>query len=138
MKEQLLTEFEDVFDSCDTLKPMRGPPMKIHLREEYEPFRMTAARPIPFAQREKVKGKLDEMLKKQIIAPLGDEPTEWCHPLVIVPKENDDVRICVDLSKLNKFIDRPIYPTTSPADAVNNVTPGSEYFTKMDAKQGYW
>ena len=69
---------------------------------------------------------------------MGDEPTEWCHPMVVIPKGNNDVRICVDLSKLNQFIDRPVYPTTSPADAVDNIPPGSKYFTKMDARYGYW
>ena len=89
--------------------------MKIHLNDNYEPFRINAARPIPHAFRDKVKRKLDEMVKKDIITPLGDEPTEWyCQPLVIVPKPSGDVRICVDLTKLNKFIDRPIYPTTAP------------------------
>ena len=58
--------------------------------------------------------------------------------MVVIPKENNDVRICVDLSKLNQFIDRPVYPTTSPADAVDNIPPGSNYFTKMDARHGYW
>ena len=61
------------------------------------------------------------MVQQDIIAPLGDEPTEWCHPLVIVPKPNGDVRLCVDLTKLNKFLDRPIHPITAPQDAINNI-----------------
>ena len=51
MKQQLLTEYDDVFDDKESLKPMAGPPMKIHLKEEHEPFRITAARPLTFAQR---------------------------------------------------------------------------------------
>ena len=87
MKDKLLSEFSDVFnDNDETLKEMKGPPMKIHLQENNEPFRITAARPIPFALREKVKNKLDDMVNKSIIRPVGDVPTEWCHPLVIVPK----------------------------------------------------
>ena len=62
MKQKLLNEFNDVFDDNTTLKPMSGPAMKIHLKEENEPFRITAARPIPFAQRDQVKSKLDEMV----------------------------------------------------------------------------
>ena len=49
MKEQLLIEFADVFDDEEQLKEMEGPPMKIHLRENYEAYSMTAARPVPFA-----------------------------------------------------------------------------------------
>lgn len=58
--------------------------------------------------------------------------------MVVVPKGNDDVRICVDLTKLNEYIERPIYPTTSPQDAIDNIPPGSQYFTKLDATHGYW
>ena len=29
-----------------------------------------------------------------------DEPTEWCAGVVVVPKANGKVRICVDLTKL--------------------------------------
>lgn len=32
-------------------------------------------------------------------------PTEWCAPIVVTPKKNSDrIHMCVDLSKLNKFI----------------------------------
>ena len=58
--------------------------------------------------------------------------------MVIVPKADKDIRICVDLTKLNRHIDRPIYPTTAPYDAVSNIKPGCKYFTKLDAKHGYW
>ena len=58
--------------------------------------------------------------------------------MVVIPKENNEVRICVDLSKLNKHIDRSIYPTSTPHDAITNVKQGSIYFSKIDAKHGYW
>ena len=57
-----MNEFEDVFADNHTLKPMKGDPMKIHLQNDYEPYRISAARQVPFAYREKVKDKLDEML----------------------------------------------------------------------------
>ena len=60
------------------------------------------ARPIPHAFRNKVKATIDEMVKKEIIKPLGDEPTEWCHPMVLVAKADNEIRMCVDLTKLNK------------------------------------
>ena len=30
-----------------------------------------------------------------------DEPTEWCTGIVIAPKKNGNIRICVDLRPLN-------------------------------------
>ena len=41
------------------------------------------------------------------------EPTEWCAGMVPVPETNGKVRICVDLSALNRNIcrERCILPT---------------------------
>ena len=33
-----------------------------------------------------------------------DKPTEWCHPIVVVPKANNKLRICIDLTKLNEQV----------------------------------
>ena len=35
-----------------------------------------------------------------------DTPTNWCAGMVIVPKHNGRVRICVDLTKLNESVKR--------------------------------
>ena len=37
------------------------------------------------------------------------EPTDWCSPMVPVPKLFDGVRICVDLKRLNAAIKRECY-----------------------------
>ena len=38
-----------------------------------------------------------------------DEPTEWCHPIVVVMKPNGNIRLCLDLTKLNEGIEREFY-----------------------------
>lgn len=40
-------------------------------------------------------------------------PTEWCSHMVVVPKPNGDVKICVDPSKLNERILREMHPLPS-------------------------
>ena len=62
LKMELMQEFSDVFEYEQMLKTMTGSPMKIHLKENVEPFRINAARPIPHAYRDKVKEKLEEMV----------------------------------------------------------------------------
>lgn len=37
-------------------------------------------------------------------------PTEWCAPMIFVSKTNGQVRICVDLTKLNANIRREFHP----------------------------
>ena len=111
--------------------------MKIHLKENVTPYAIHTARPIPYLWREDVKQTLDEMVSNGIIRAVDDEPTEWCHLMVIVPKTKG-VRICVDLKKLNEQIKRPVHPLTSPRETVNGIHSEAKYFTSLDATQGYW
>ena len=88
--------------------------MKIHVQPDTPPFAVHAARPIPFAWREEVREQLETMVQQGVIELLCDQPSEWCHPLVIVPKSSGSVRICVDMTKLNKRVARATYPLTTP------------------------
>ena len=42
-----------------------------------------------------------------------EEPTEWCSLIIVVPKPNGKVLICVDLTKLNTSVchERHILPS---------------------------
>ena len=137
IRELILKEFSDVFRSSGELPMMSGPPIKIELRPDAVPYSINGARPIPFAQRDTVKKMLDDMMQQGIIAPVTG-PTEWCHPLVVAPKSNGKLRLCVDLTKLNRHVKRPYYPLTTPKDAVSNVRNTARFFTTFDATNGYW
>ena len=52
------------------------------------------------------------MEQMQIISRV-DEPTEWCAGIVVSPKANGKVRICVDLTNLNENIPREFHPPPS-------------------------
>ena len=56
-----------------------------------------------------VTNELERMETLGVIAPMK-EPAEWCSGMVIVPKPNGQVRICVDLPKLNRSVCREHYP----------------------------
>ena len=62
--------------------------------------------------------------------------TEWCAPMVVVPKANGEVRICVDLTRLNKAVcrERIMLPTV---DRMLSQMAGARVFSKLDANQGY-
>lgn len=137
-REKLIQEFSDVFSEECELKKMSGGNMKIHLKEDAVPYAIYAARPIPILWKDQVKEKLDKLIEQNIIKPIGDKTTDWCHPMVVVPKQNGGVRLCVDLTKLNKYVNRPTYPTTTPKDSVTNIPPTAKFFTTMDMSQGYF
>ena len=111
--------------------------MKIFLRENAEPFVLSSPRQIPFSYRNLVKDKLHKQVKAGVIAPVT-KPSDWVHPLVVVPKSNGGIRLCVDFQKLNQHVRRLYYPTKAPSEAVSNIHPSSKYFTTFDAKNGYW
>ncbi|ROT72286.1 Transposon Ty3-G Gag-Pol polyprotein [Penaeus vannamei] len=131
-----LQHFSDVLVSktdlqTTPLKKMSGPPMRIHLQPGATPFAIHTPRPIPFAYRDQVKEELDSLVQQGIISPVGDKPSEWCHPMVLVPKPGNGVRITVDLTRLNSQVSRPTHPSPTPADAIRTITPSAKFFTRQ-------
>ena len=63
--------------------------------------------------------------------------TSWCAPMVVVPKPNGDVRICVDLTKLNESVLRETHPLPS-VDYTLAKFGGAKMFSKMDANSAFW
>lgn len=84
----------------------------------------------------KVKEELDRMEQMHIISKV-DEPTEWCARMVVVPKANNKVRICVDLTRLNESILREFHPLPSVDHTLAQLA-GVEVFSKPDANSGFW
>ena len=65
------------------------------------------------------------------------EPTEWCSGMVVVPKANGQVRICVDLTKFNQNVCRERYPLPAVEQILAQLS-GATVFTKLDANSGFW
>ena len=53
-----------------------------------------------------------------------DEPTPWYAGMVVVPKKNGAIRICVDLKPLNENALREVHPLPKVA--------GAQVFSKLD------
>ena len=134
----IMQEYEKVFKSGGPLKIMKSAPMKIELQEDAKPFAIYAARPVSYPLREAVKKELDEMVEQDVIERVGDRPTEWCHPIVVVPKPSGGIRMTVDLTKLNSQVHRTVHNAKTPQDAVSEIVQGAKYFTVCDAVKGYW
>ena len=76
------------------------------------------------------------MLKNGVISKV-DQPTAWCAPVVVTPKPNRDVRICVDLTKFDKSILREAYPLPSVEFTLGKLSK-SKIFSKIDANSAFW
>ena len=76
------------------------------------------------------------MLQQEVISPVT-APTEWCAGIVPDGKPNDSVRICVDLTQLNKAAQLEIHPIPSLDENIAKLGNG-KIFYKLDANSGFW
>ena len=91
-------------------------------------------RPIPFHYQDKVHRHLQEMAKEGIIRPSS---SPWSAPAVYVPKDNGEIRICVDFVQLNKVTKKDSYPVPR-ADGPQQKMSNKKVFSKIDLKSAYW
>ena len=68
-----------------------------------KPFSFHVPRRIPLPHMSKVKKELERLCELDVIIPVS-EPTEWSAPIVVVPKSNNQVHMCVDLKQLNRAV----------------------------------
>ena len=97
------------------------------LKPEAEPFALRTLRRVPVPLLTKVKDEILRMEQMQIISKV-DEPTEWCAGMVIVPKANGKVRICVDSTNLNESILTEFHPLPSVDHTL----------AQLDINSGFW
>ena len=75
----------------------------IKLQKGAQPSVAFTPRHVPIPLLPAVKAELQWM---QDLGVRVTEPTEWCVGMVVVPKPNGQVRICVDPSRLNESVCR--------------------------------
>ncbi len=106
------------------------------LTEDSKPFAITVPRRIPLPLRKLAKKLLDELEKSGVIAPIT-EPTDWVSVMVIAPKQNGKIRLCVDLSRLNRCVKREHFPIP-PIEETLAKLKGATVFSKFDAHSGFY
>ena len=84
----------------------------------------------------KVKEELQRMEKLGVISKV-DIPTDWCAGMVVVPKPDGRIRICVDLTKLNECVPCKTYPLPKIDNLLAQMSE-SKFFTKLDCNSGFW
>ena len=53
----------------------------------------------------RLRRKIEELVAMDIIEPV-EGPTPWVSPVVVVPKQNDEIRLCLDMRRANEAIVR--------------------------------
>ena len=80
--------------------------------------------------------ELKRLEKEGIIEDVTGEPTPWLNPLVIVPKGERNIIICVDMRAANNASTRTQYPTPT-INGLLLTLKGSKFFTKLDMASAF-
>jgi hypothetical protein len=133
---ELLHEYQDLFPTKFTnMKGIKGPmgEMKIPMKLDARPIKKRPYRLNP-KYKQKVKIELDRMLEARIIELV--EESEWINPMVVQDKKSGEIRICVDLRKLNDACLHDRFPTPFIDEVLDNVG-GQEVYSFIDGFSSY-
>ncbi len=135
--DKIENEFPEVFDNTK-IPTMNGGFYTIELEETAIPYNKGSLRTFPEPCMEKLKTEHELQLGLGLIeqVPAG-EKSERLHPIVVKPKKDGSIRLCVDLRMLNKFVKRPENPQRSPWEVVRTIPTGCKHFATFDAFKGY-
>ena len=85
--------------------------------------------------RKLINKELKSLIENDIIA-YAQGPQEWTSNLVVTPKSNGRIRLCLDAREVNSCIQRETYPIPTLDSVIDNMT-GATFFSKIDMKEAY-
>ena len=112
----LKLQYPEVFEGVGKLKNKQ---ISLDIDPTVKPV-VQPYRRIPFNLREKVQDKTTELLELGIIEPV-DGPAPWINPVVIVPKNNGEIRLCINMRQANQAIMRRQYPIPTVDDVLHTM-----------------
>ena len=131
--QRILDSHTPVFSG---LGKLRNKQVKLAIDETVTPVAQPQ-RKIPFHLRQKVEHEIEKLKHDDIIEKIRENtPTEWVSPVVIVPKQNNNIRLCVDMRVANTAIKRTRHPIPT-LESVSMELNGASFFSKLDLCQAY-
>ncbi|XP_066509706.1 uncharacterized protein [Hoplias malabaricus] len=98
-----------------------------------EPIRQFNCR-VPARLVPELKKEVEAMIKMGVIEP---SKSEWCSPVVLVPKKDGGLRFCIDFSKLNALSAFDPYPMPRADDLIERLGK-AKVLSTVDLCKGYW
>ena len=120
--DHIKLQFPELFT---TLGKLQGN-YHICLKPGAKPYFLTTPCRVAVSLLPEVKKELTRMEQLGVIDKI-EEPTEWCAGLVVVPKQNGKVRICVDLTKLNENVCHERHPLSTVEQVLAQLS-GATFF----------
>ena len=109
--------------------------MKLNIDTSFKPVAQPVRR-IPLGVRERVKKKLHERLACGVIEEVPEGTTSWISLLVVVPKPDGDIRVCVDMRRANQAIIRESQTIPNVEEILQDLN-GSTVFRRKHLKWGF-
>ena len=130
------TELKEKFPAVFHVLGNLGEAYEIKLKPDAKPRALFAPRRVPLPLHNKVLEELNRMESIGVISKVS-EPTAWCAGMVVVPKQNGNLRICVDLKPLNENVLCEVHPLPKVDETLAQLA-GAKIFSKLDANSGFW
>ncbi|GBN46545.1 Retrovirus-related Pol polyprotein from transposon 297, partial [Araneus ventricosus] len=130
---KLLKEFQNLFPTCDADVGHCNMTQHTIDRGDHPPIKQYPRR-LPLARKEEADHLVKDMLNNGIIE---ESSGPWASPIVLVKKKDGSTRFCVDYRKLNEITKKDSYPLPRIDDTLDALN-GSQWFTTLDLKSGYW
>ena len=103
---EFVKEYDHLFHCIGKHKKIQ---VKLIIDENVKPVIQKGHR-IPYHFKDKVKQEFKMLLDADVIGKVpADQHTTWLSPVVIVPKESGEIRLCIDMRYLNTAIKRIRY-----------------------------
>ena len=110
---EILHQFSDRFTGLGKLK---GKQIKLSIDQTVKPVAQQQRR-VPFHLKEQVEVELRNLESQDIIERIPEsEHTDWVSPIVVVPKKEGKIRICVDMRAANTAVKRIRHPIPTVKD----------------------
>ena len=127
-KHKMESEYPKLFKGIGCMDGEISIKLKEGAIPHVEPIRCVA-----HAMQEPLKMELDKLCKEGILHKVDiSEPIEWLNSFVCVKKSNGKIRLCLDLTHLNKWIIRPRHSAKLIDDILHRLN-GAKFFTVVDS-----
>ena len=132
-KEQIFANYSDLFDGIGCFP---SPPYHIQFNPSVTP-KQTPCQPIPIHPKESFKKEIDKMLQVRVLKPVK-QATPWINSFVLVERKDNlrnlKLRICLDLTNLNKAIVCEPYHFKTPKDIAHLLAEACV----CNCRKGHW